>query len=311
GDVGGHDDPASGVPAEYAVLLGGGEPAVERQHLGAGQVHAVEGVGDVSDLPLAGAEHEDVGRSPAGVLGPQLLDRLADAGALVDVDGPRHEHLAGWARPGERAVAHVDRVVAAGYLDDRRRAAVGVGEVLGEAVDVDGGRGDDHLEVGTARQQLLEVAEDEVDVEAALVSLVDDERVVSAEVPVSLQLREQDAVGHHLDERVLGRPVGEAHLVADGRAELDAELLADPLGDRAGGDAARLGVADRALDAPAQLQADLGQLGRLAGAGLPRDDHDLVVADGLGDVAAALGDRQLRRVADLGRQHGAAGGCAL
>src|SRR5690606_31027059 len=116
---------------------------------------------------------------------------------------------------------------------------------------------------------------------------------------------------HHLDQRVLGGPVGEAHLIADGGAQLDPQLLADPLGDRPGSDPAGLRMADGALDAPAQLEADLGQLGRLAGAGLPRDDHDLVVADGLGDVAAALGDRQLGRVADLGRQRGAAGGCAL
>ena len=74
--------------------------------------------------------------------------------------------------------------------------------------------------------------------------------------------------------------VGEPHLVADGLAELGAQLLGDPLGDRAGGEAARLGVADQPCDAAAELEADLRQLRGLAGPGLAGDDHDLVVPDG-------------------------------
>ena len=96
--------------------------------------------------------------------------------------------------------------------------------------------------------------------------------------------------------------VGEAHLVADHVAQLGAQLLGDPLGHRAGGDPPGLGVPDQAVHAAAQLQADLGQLGGLAGAGLARHDHHLVVADGGGDVVLALADRQLRRVGDHGHR---------
>ena len=78
------------------------------------------------------------------------------------------------------------------------------------------------------------------------------------------------------------------------------QLLGDPLGDRPGGDPARLGVPDHARDPAAQLQADLGQLGGLAGAGLAGDDHHLVVADRGGDVVLALADRQLLGVGDRG-----------
>ena len=85
----------------------------------------------------------------------------------------------------------------------------------GEPLGVDRRRGDDDLEVRAAREQLREVAEDEVDVEAALVGLVDDQRVVAAEHPVAGQLGEQDAVGHQLDQRVLADLVGEADLPAD------------------------------------------------------------------------------------------------
>ena len=77
-------------------------------------------------------------------------------------------------------------------------------------------------------------------------------------------------------------PVGEAHRVADGRAELGAELLGDPLGDRARRHPPRLGVADQpvALPRPSSRHS-FGQLGALARPGLAGDDHDLVVADRL------------------------------
>ena len=206
-----------------------------------------------------GEEDEDVAARAGVALGPQLLDGLADT---------RH-HVAllrvGAVGVDERAVADLDGEGASRDLDDRRGLTRRrVGEVLGEALRVDRRRGDDDLEVGPAWQQLLEVAEDEVDVEAALVRLVDDDRVVAAQVAVALHLGEQDAVGHHLDERVAAALVGEPDLVADGGAELDGQLLGEPLGDGAGRDAARLGVADDAVEAPAELEADLRDLGRLA-----------------------------------------------
>ena len=165
-------------------------------------------------------------------------------------------------------------------------------EVLGKAGGVDRGAGDDHLQIGTLRQELLQVAEDEVDVEAALVGLVDDQRVVAAQHPVALDLGEQDAVGHHLDERGVADLVGEADGVADVVAELRSEFLGDPLGDRAGGDPPGLRVPDHPVDTPAGLEAQLGQLGALAGSGLAGDDHHLVVADRRQQLVAPLGDRQ-------------------
>ena len=72
---------------------------------------------------------------------------------------------------------------------------------------------------GRRGQDPLEVAEQEVDVEAALVRLVDDDRVVAAQQPVALDLGQQQAVGHQPDERVLARAVAEAHGVADRLAE--------------------------------------------------------------------------------------------
>jgi hypothetical protein len=60
-------------------------------------------------------------------------------------------------------------------------------------------------------------------------------------------------------------------------------------------------VADLPAHATAQLEADLGQLGRLPGAGLACHDHDLVLRDGLGDLVALLAHRQRVGVGD--RRH--------
>jgi len=168
-----------------------------------------------------------------------------------------------------------------------------------EALGVDRRARDDELEVRAPREQLLEVAEQEVDVERALVGLVDDDRVVAAQLPVAGDLGEQQAVGHELDERVVARAVGEADGVADGLAERHAELLGDARGDGARGEPPRLRVGDRAGDAAAELEAELGQLRRLARARLPRHHDDLVVSDGREQVVAAGADRQLRRIADV------------
>ena len=239
------------------MLLRGRQPSEQREHLGGGQVQGAERLRAVPDLALPGEEHEDVlAAAVAARLGPELLDGLDDPGDLVD-------RLRALLLALQRAVADLDRVGAARHLDHRHRPPRSR-EVVGEPLRVDGRRGDDDLEVRPAGQEPFEVPEEEVDVEAPLVGLVDDDRVVAPEVTVPLELGEQDAVGHHLDQRVARRVVGEPHLVPDGATQLDPELLGDPFGDRPGRDPSGLGVADGALDAAAQLQADLRQLGRLA-----------------------------------------------
>jgi hypothetical protein len=171
--------------------------------------------------------------------------------------------------------------------------------VPGEALGVDGRARDDDPQVGPAGEQPLQVAEQEVDVEAALVRLVDDDRVVAAELAIVVDLVQEDAVGHHLDARGLARPIGEAHLVADEVAELDAQLLGDALRDGPRGDATRLRVRDPLAT---KLEADLRQLGRLARSGRAGHDHDLVVPDGARDLLALPRDGQVRGVGDHGER---------
>ena len=91
------------------------------------------------------------------------------------------------------------------------------------------------------------------------------------------------------------RAVGEPHLVADQVAELGAELLGDPLGDRPRGDPARLGVADQPPSrAAAELEADLRQLGGLARAGLAATITTWWSRIAAAMSSRALADRQLR-----------------
>ena len=301
GDVRREDDAASGVGLEDPVLFGCGESGIERHHLRDGKLHPVQGVGRVADLALPREEHEDVAAGTGMALGPELLDRLADAGdhvALVVVRPVRVD---------EGPITNLDRIGPTGDLDDGCRGAVGGCEVPGEPLGVDRRRRDDDLEVGAPRQELLEVAQDEVDVEAALVRLVDDDRVVATQLPVALELREEDAVRHHLDERVAGRLVGEPHLVADGAAQLDLQLLGEPLRDGTGRDPPRLGVADEPVQPAAELEADLRDLRRLAGPRLTGDDDDLVVPDGGGEVVPPLDHRQVLGKRDGGNQPGPSG----
>jgi hypothetical protein len=51
--------------------------------------------------------------------------------------------------------------------------------VLSKPIGVNGGRSDNHFEVGSAGQNLTQIAQQEINVQAALVRLVNDEGVVS------------------------------------------------------------------------------------------------------------------------------------
>ena len=269
------------VRGEDLHLLLGGEAGVERQDLDALGVMLAEHLGGVADVAFA--REEDEGVAWAGA--PELIDGPDDGLLLLVVllvDGGL-----------EWAIEHVDWVGAAFDVEDGCAA-----EVFGEALGGDGGAGDDELQVRPARQQALEVADEEIDVERALVGLVEDDGVVLPEHAVGHDLGEQDAVGHELHEAGGGDVVGEAHLEADEGANVGVELLGEPAGDRPGGDAAGLGMADHAVDAAAELEADLGQLGGLARAGGTAEDDDLVVADGLGDLRGAGRDGELGGVVD-------------
>ena len=204
GDVSGQDNPPEGGALEDARLLAGREAGQEGEDLGARQVAAVEQGLGLADFALAGEEDEDV----AGVLA-HGVDGVGDvAGEVVGVDAVGvfvllGEHVA---QPDG-----LDGVEAAGDGDDR-----GVVEEGGEALGIEGGRGDDDQQVLAAREDALEQTQEEVDVQTALVRFVDDERAIAAQEGVGLHLGEEHAIGHQLDLRIRREAALEAVLIAHG-----------------------------------------------------------------------------------------------
>ena len=258
----------------------------------------VQRVGGIPDLAFPREEDEDV----TGSLGGEFVDGRDDSvGLLLD---------SGFVVPGfagpvdivivgiipERPVADLNRKGTALDGDDRS-----ITEMGRERFGVDRRRGDDDLEVGTPVEDFPEIAEEEVDIEAAFVRLVDDDDFVVAQQFVAREFGQQDAVGHHLHAGGVGDLSGEPHLVADGVAELFVEFVGDALGHGPRGDPPRLGVADEAVDPEAQVEADLRQLGGLSRSRLTGDDDDLVVPDRLCDLVLRGGDRQILGVGDSDR----------
>ena len=174
GHVGGQHDPAARCAAANTRCCSAVDSRANSGSTSvvpAGSLPPPQRVGGVADLPLAGEEHQDVARR----LGAELVDGVADR--LIWSRTSRRDHLRR-RRPrsvsDQRPVADLDRVRAAGHLARSARPS----KCVGEPLRVDRRRGDDDLQVRALGQQLLEVAEQEVDVEAALVGLVDDDRVV-------------------------------------------------------------------------------------------------------------------------------------
>ena len=248
GYVGRQDHPTGAMGLEDPRLLLIPLAGEERQHLGGGWVVLAQGLGGLADLPLAREEHQHIPPALPGQLGHGVRDRLlhglvALAGALV---------ISRW------AIADLHRIGATRDLDDGRRGAIHLGKMPGEAPRFDGGGGDDHLQLRSARQQTLQVAQQEIDVEAALVSLIDDQGVVFEESTIVLDLGEQHPVRHQLDTGLGAHPIMKTDLVAHQIPEFTAQFLGDPAGQAAGGDPPRLGVADPPVQAASQVQTELG-----------------------------------------------------
>ena len=124
----------------------------------------------------------------------------------------------------EAAIAGIHGIRAARDFNDRS-----IAEVLRELLGIDGGRGDDHFEIGPAGEQLLHVTQQKVDVEAAFVGLIDDEGVIGQEQSVTTGFGQKNAVGHHFDECVLPHLVTEADGESNGGANFASQFLGDAL----------------------------------------------------------------------------------
>ena len=180
--------------------------------------------------------------------------------------------------------------------------------MVGKTLRVNRGRGHDDFQIWAARQYLAQVAQQKVNVQAALVRLVDDDGVVGIQQRVRLRLGQQNAVGHQLHRRVAREPVLKAHLETHHLAQRRLQLLGNPLGHAAGRNASRLGVANQlatrrgsAIDQRGGViaqpaphgQSNLGQLRGFARTSLATDDDDLVRRQRSHDLLALGGDGEV------------------
>ena len=173
-----------------------------------------------------------------------------------------------------------------------------VSEEPGKLLRIQRCRRNRHFQVGPVRQQVFQVAEDEVDVQRPFVRLVDDQRLVPAQAPVVAGLGQQDAVGHELQHGRTFRAVVETDLIADFVPQVAAELLGRAPRHGRCREPARLGAADAPGPAVPERERDLRQLGGFAAAGIAGDDDDLIVPPRLFDLIDVAGDRQLFRERD-------------
>ena len=245
------------------------------------QVDVAKNLAEVADLALAGQKNQNISR--------RLF--LAAFVLLDFIKGTQHA-----IRPtlipvvfisGQWPIAHVHRIGSAAHLDHGRLV-----EELAEALDLNGGRRNDDLQIRAFGQKLAQVAQQKIDVETALVGFVDDDRIVAVQKPVVLNLRQQDTVGHHLYTGLLGGVIGKTNLIPDLLTGLLTYLLGNTGSHTAGGDPPGLGMTDQATNTTTTVHADFGYLGGFARTGFTRNDYHLMVFDGLTDIIHTLGDRK-------------------
>ena len=214
-------------------------------------------------------------------------DRLIDAQILFDAVALLV--LLG----GQRAIPGLDRERAARDFHNRR-----IVEVLGETLQIDGGRGNDDLEVRAPGQQDFQVTQQKVDVQAAFVGFVDDDRVVAFEEAVVLGFGQQNPIGHQLDQRVGIALILKPHLIADQCAQRRPQFLGHATGHAARGDTPGLRMANQTVLTAPDLQADFRQLGGFARTGFTGQNQHLMLEQRGLDLIALGGDRQVFVIAN-------------
>ena len=123
--------------------------------------------------------------------------------------------------------------------------------------------------------------------------LIDDDGVVAPQLWIRREFRQQQPIGHQHQAGGIRYLIGKPHSKTDAAAQRLTDFLGDTRGQGTRGQPPRLGVRNEGVDAAAQLQTVLRQLGALAGTGIAGDDQHLLALQRLHDGLAALGNRQI------------------
>src|SRR5690606_7068484 len=141
---------------------------------------------------------------------------------------------------GQGPVANIHRIGAPTDLNHRRLI-----EEFAKAFNFNGGGGDSNPQVRALGQKVFQVAQQEIDVEAALVGFVNNQGVVTVQKPVMLNFCQQNTVGHHLDTGKLRGVIGKTNLIDHLLTDMLTQLLGNTTGDTAGGNSSWLGMTDQ------------------------------------------------------------------
>ena len=130
--------------------------------------------------------------------------------------------------------------------------------MLCKAIGIDGGRSHDDLEVGATRQYFAQVAQQKINVQTALVRLIDDQGVVRLEQWIGLRFSQQNAIGHQLDAGVFAQPILKPNFVAHHVAQRRFEFYGNAFGHRTSRNASGLRVANDLAPNRTPIAANLG-----------------------------------------------------
>ena len=188
-----------------------------------------------------------------------------------------------------RQIVQVHRVGTPFHLHDG-----GAVEEFGESPCVQRSGADHQLQVRPPVQQELEISKQKVDVQAAFVSLVQDQGMVLAQVRIMLSFRQQDAVRHEFQTRIRSRLFFKPHLVPHQAAQFAAQFFRHTAGDGSRGEPSGLGAAHSARPVSDKFHSHFGKLGGFAGTRFPDHHHDLMLPQDRQNVIPAAGDGKVR-----------------
>ncbi|CAH0222388.1 hypothetical protein SRABI106_01993 [Rahnella aquatilis] len=267
---------------EYAVLLAVRQPRIQRQNLGVRQIQTVQRIGSITNFTLTAHEDQNVAHAFAA----EFIDRIENRLQLVTIHIICVIH--------NRAITHVNRIRPAGNFNDRCMI-----KMTREPLRIDSRRGNNDFQVGAFWQQLTQVTEDKVDIQAAFMRFIDDQRVVLHQHAILLDLRQQNTVGHQLNEGVFTDLIVKANFITDRVTERGIQLIGNTVGHSTRRQTSRLSMTNHAFNPATEFHTDFRDLCGFTGAGFTCDNHYLVIADSVIDVFFLLADRQVFRIADF------------
>ena len=157
GDIRGDDDAAPGTGFEHPLLFPGGHSSEQSEHFGAPAQTAFQQVTGFPDVPFSWHEDEDV-----AIVGfeEEILHGIGRGFQESQVF-----RLLFW-----RRIPDLYRVQPSGDLNDRS-----IPKMRGKRGRVDGGGGDEQLQIGAPWQEVMEIAEQKIDVEGPFVRFIEDQ----------------------------------------------------------------------------------------------------------------------------------------